>query len=136
MDFAGANYLAIVVAAIIAFGWGALWYGALFSKPWMKAARVDPSQMQMSALPFVISFLALLVMGWVLAGVIGHLGTGQVTLWNGVVSGFLLWLGFTATALAVNHRYENFGWDLTLIDGGHWLGAAVIMGAIIGWWGA
>jgi hypothetical protein len=40
-----------------------------------------------------------------------------------------------ATTMAVNHRYQAYGWDLTLIDGGHWLGVALIMGAVIGWWG-
>ena len=78
------------------------------------------------------SFVCELVMAWVLAGVIGHLGTGQVTLCNGVVSGFFLWLGFLATTIAVNQRYEGFGWDLTVIDAGHWLGVAVIMGGVIG----
>ena len=69
------------------------------------------------------------------AGVIGHLGDGQVTLWNGIVSGFFVWLGFMATTLAVNQRYEGFGWDLTIIDGLHWLGVALIMGAVIGGFG-
>ena len=31
--------------------------------------------------------------------------------------------------------YQGFGWDLTIIDGLHWLGVALIMGAIIGWFG-
>lgn len=111
MSFAGVSYLSIIVAAIASFAWGAAWP---------------------SPAPFIISFAALLIMGWVMAGIIGHIGATSV--WPGIVTGFLLWLGFIATTLAVNHRYENFGWDLTLIDGGHWLGVALIMGAIIGWW--
>ena len=67
---------------------------------------------------------------------IGHLGTGEIILWNGVISGFFVWLGFMATTVAVNQRYEGFGWDLTIIDAGHWLGVAIIMGAVIGSWGA
>ncbi len=134
MDFAGTNYLAIIVAAVLAWLFGAAWYGGL-GKPWMKAARIDPSTMKMSATPFIVSFVCELIMAWVLAGVIGHLGVGQVTLWNGVVSAFFLWLGFMATTMAVNHRYQAYGWDLTIIDGGHWLGVALIMGAVIGWWG-
>jgi hypothetical protein len=85
--------------------------------------------------PVVLLSWIVAIGAWVLAGVIGHLGPDQVTLWNGIVSGFLLWLGFIATTLAVNHRYQNFGWDLTAIDAGHWLGVCLIMGAIIGWWG-
>lgn len=134
MDFAGTNYLAIVIAAVAAFAFGAVYYGAL-GTPWMKAARIDPASVKMTAGPFVTSFICELIMAWVLAGVIGHLGTGQVTLWNGVVSGFFIWAGFIATTIAVNQRYQGFGWDLTLIDAGHWLGVAVIMGAVIGWFG-
>jgi len=134
MDFGGTNYLAIVVAAIVAFVFGAVYYGAL-GKPWMKAARINPEDASMSPVLLATGFIAELIMAWVLAGVIGHLGTGQVTLWNGVVSGFFIWLGFMATTVAVNQRYQGFGWDLTIIDGIHWLGVAVIMGAVIGWWG-
>lgn len=134
MDFAGTNYLAIVIAAVAAFAFGAVYYGAL-GTPWMKAARIDPASVKMTAGPFVTSFVCELIMAWVLAGVIGHLGTGQVTLWNGVVSGFFIWAGFIATTIAVNQRYQGFGWDLTLIDAGHWLGVAIVMGAVIGWFG-
>jgi hypothetical protein len=134
MSFSGANYLAVVVAAIAAWLFGAAWYGAL-GKHWMKAARLDPAQVRMTAGPFIISFVAELIMAWVLAGLLGHLGAGQVTLTNGVVSALFVWLGFVATVIAVNERYQGFGWDLTLINAGHWLGVAIIMGAVIGWWG-
>lgn len=134
MSFGGVNYLAILVATVAAFAFGAAWYMAL-SKPWLKAVRRDPTTMKMEIAPIITSFVALLVMAWVIAGLIGHLGIGQVTASNGVISGFFAWLGFMATTMTVNHRYEGFGWDLTLIDGGHWLGVALIMGAVIGWWG-
>jgi hypothetical protein len=134
MSFAGENYLAVVVAAIVAWLFGAAWYG-LLGKPWMQAARLDPSAMKMSATPFIVSFVAELIMAYVLAGVLGHLGPGQVTLLNGVISALFVWAGFIATTIAVNQRYQGFGWTLTVIDAGHWLGVALLMGAVIGWWG-
>ena len=42
MSFAGMNYLAIVVAAVAAWIFGAVYYAGL-GKRWMKAARIDPS---------------------------------------------------------------------------------------------
>jgi hypothetical protein len=135
MAFGGINYLAVILAAIAGFVVGAAYYGTL-SKPWMKAARIDPASSTMSASLFVTTFLAELVMAWILAGLVGHLGPGQVTLWNGVVSAGFVWLGFVATTLVVNHRYGGFGWDLTVIDAIHWLFVLVVMGAIIGWFGA
>jgi hypothetical protein len=35
----------------------------------------------------------------------------------------------------INHRHERFGWDLVLIDAGHWLGVALILGGVIGGFG-
>lgn len=134
MVFAGTNYLAVIVAAVAAWAWGAAWYGIL-GRRWMKAARIGPAAPAMRAGPVILAFVADLVIAWVLAGAIGHLGVGQVTPWNGVVSGLIIWAGFVATVLAASHRFQGFGWDLTLIDGGHWLGVLVIAGAIIGWWG-
>jgi hypothetical protein len=135
MDFSAVNWLAVIVAAILAWLFGAAWYMSL-SKPWLKAARIDPTTMQRSPLPFIVSFVAELVMATVMALVVGAMTGGEPTLLAGIVFGLVLWLGFVATTLAVNHRYENFGWDLTLIDGGHWLGVVLIVGAVIGWFGA
>ena len=134
MEFGGINYLAVLVAAVAAFAAGAIYYGAL-GKPWMKAARIDPADTRMSPTLFAINFVCELVMAWVLAGVIGHLGDGEVTVRNGVISGAFVWLGFIATAMTVNHRYQGFGWNLTLIDSGHWLIVALLMGGIIGAFG-
>ncbi len=134
MDFAGLNYVAIPLAAVAAFLFGALYYG-LFGKPWMKAARIEPQQGKTPLTPFITGFIAELIMAWVLAGVIGHLGFGQVTPLNGIISGAFIWFGFMATTIATNQRYQGFGWTLTLIDAGHWLGVALIMGGVIGWLG-
>jgi hypothetical protein len=135
MNLASVNYLAILVAAIAAFVFGAVYYGTL-GKPWMKAARIDPATAKMSPVLFITSFICELIMAWVLAGILWHVGAGVFTLGNGLVSGFLLWLGFIVTTVAVNQRYQGFGWDLTIIDSLHWLGVTLIMGAILGWWGA
>jgi hypothetical protein len=135
MDFSVVNWLAVVVAAVAVWLFGAVWYTAL-SKPWMRAARIDPSTAKKSILPFIISFGTELIMALVFALVVGAMTGGEPTLVAGVVFGFVLWLGFVATTLTANHRYENFGWDLTLIDGGHWLGVLLIIGAVIGWFGA
>lgn len=132
MTFAGLNYLAILLAALAAFGWGAIYYMTL-SKQWLAAVGITKEQMQSrSAAPFVISFIALIVMSWVLAGTLGHLGPGQVTIKNGIISGLFLWLGFIATTVFVNNAYPGRKYSLSVIDSIHWLGVVVIEGAVIG----
>ena len=67
MAFAGMNYLAILVAAVAAFAWGAAYYMTL-SKQWLAAVgRTEPNK---SAVPFILSFVALIVMAAVLF--VGH----------------------------------------------------------------
>lgn len=140
MAFAGINYLAVFLAALAGWLIGGVWYTAL-ARPWLialgktRAELLGPSG-KPSPWPFVLAFAMLLVMAWVLAGIIGHLGPGQVTVANGVVSGAFAWLGFVVTALAVNHGFSGQRAMLTAIDGGHWFAVLVIQGAVIGAFGA
>lgn len=133
MAFAGISYLAVIVAAVAGFAFGALWYG-LLGKAWLVALGKTKEQMKPEPLPFVLAALCQLVMAWMLAGLIGHLG--EITLARSVISAGFVWLGFVATTLIVNHRFQSARWSLTLIDGGHWLGVLLVMGLVIGLFGA
>ena len=137
MTFAGLNYLAILIAAIVAWVAGAVWYMSL-GKVWTAAQGITPEQMEANKnkpgayLPFIYVLVAELVMAWVLAGLMGHLGAGQVTLVNGVISGAFCWLGFVITTLVPNVTFSMRDKRLIWIDGGHWLIVLALMGAIIG----
>jgi Protein of unknown function (DUF1761) len=135
MQFAGLNLFAVVLAAVVSFMFGWLWYGVLFCGQWRAALGKTEEEMKVqgaSPAPFIIAFIAQLIMAWVLAGVIGHLGPGEVTFKNGIISAFFLWLGFVITTLAVNHAFQGMKRSLTLIDGGHWLGVLLLQGGVIG----
>ena len=130
MDFANVNYLAVIVAAVAGFAVGAVWYAFLFSKPWLAAVGFTEADVKQgrSALPFIFSGIALLIMAWVLSTIVAPAdGIGR-----GILVGLLLWLGFTATTTVVNYAYAARKPALTAIDAGHWLAVAVVMGAIIG----
>jgi hypothetical protein len=135
MTFAGLNYWAVLMAAVAAWMVGALWYSVL-AKPWMAAAGVAKASIEENArsirgfLPFVLALLAALVMAWMLAGIMGHLG--QLTIKSGVISGALCWFGFTLPATAANYTFQQRRPLLIVIDGGYWLVALVVMGAVIG----
>ena len=133
MSFSGVNYFAVAIAALAGFGLGAVWYFIL-SRPWQQAVGKSQAELKKQgaaqALPFVISLVALFVMAWMLAGVMGHLG--QVSVKGGLISGFLIWLGFVITTMGVNHAFSGAPTKLTLIDGGYWLAVLLIQGAVIG----
>ena len=138
MSFSGVNYIAIIIAALAGFGLGAVWYTVL-AKPWMHAVGLTEAECKARnqgagrIVPFVISLVALFVMAWMLAGIMGHLG--QVSIRGGVISGFLVWLGFVITTMGVNHAFSGAPTKLTLIDGGYWLAVLLIQGAVIGAFG-
>ena len=46
-----------------------------------------------------------------------------------------LWIGFVATILSVNHRFQLRPWRLTLIDGGYWLLVLCLQAMVIGFFG-
>jgi Protein of unknown function (DUF1761) len=138
MAFVGINYLAVLVAAVAAWVLGAVWYMAL-SQPWLAAqgktkADMQPPASKVAAVgPFVLVFVAELIMAWMLAGILGHLG--GITVKNGVISGAACWFGFVLTTIATNYAFHGRKIMLTVIDAGHWLAVLLVMGAILGAFG-
>lgn len=142
MHFASVNFSAIVGAVVAAWIFGAIYYG-LLGKIWvgalgttmeaLKAQNAGKSGVAKAA-PFIVSFVAELIMAFVLYGVIFHVGTFSVR--AGTISGVICWLGFVVTTIATNNAYPGRKPKLTVIDSGHWLGVLAIIGATIGWFGA
>jgi hypothetical protein len=133
MTFAGINYLAVVIAALAGFGFGAVYYMSL-ARPWMDAIGKSQADLNPSKTPFIIAIVANLIMAWVLAGLIAHMG--PATIRSGIISAAFCWFGFVITVLAVNYAFGDRKPMLTVIDGGHWLGVLLIMGAVIGAFGS
>ena len=138
MAFAGINHLAVLFAAVAASALGAVWY-RIFATQWLaalgktKADLMGPDGKPKSFAPFILVFVAELIMAWMLAGVLGHLGA--VTVKNGVISAAFCWFGFVLTTIAANNAFAGRKVMLTAIDTGHWLAVLVLMGAIIGAFG-
>jgi len=142
MTFAGINHLAIFIAAVAGWLAGAAYYSALGTR-WVaaqgktmeefKARQASLKGTSAAWLPFALAFAADLVMAWVLAGMVGHLG--PVTIRSAVISALFAWGGFVVTTVLVNNAFAGRRYALTMIDAGHWLLAVVVMGAVIGWMG-
>ncbi len=133
------NYVAIFAAAVASWLAGAVWYGIL-GKQWLAALGWTEADMagpdgkrRMPVGPMILSFVAALIMAVMLSGLMGHLG--PVTVRSGIISGALIWLGFVITTIAVNNAFQSRKPMLTVIDGGHWLLALVVQGAVLGWLG-
>ena len=136
MDFGAVNWIAVVVAAIASMALGFVWYMALGNQ-WMAALNKTREQIMASgnqATPFIISFVMQLVMAYGLALFVPKL-LGSTSVANGLLAGFLVWLGFVITSMIINHRYQGSKWSLTLIDGGYLLGVLLVQGVLIGLFG-
>ena len=128
MAFAGINYLAVLIAAAASFAFGAVWYG-VFAKPWMAAAGIAEADRTTGKSIYLVAAVCQLAMAVLLAGAIGHLDRADIP--GAPITAAFLWLGFVATTMTVNHRFQGKGWNLTVIDGGYWLVALLIQGTII-----
>ena len=137
MVFAGINYVAIVIAAVLGFAASSAWYMSLRQSyaaalgktvDLMAAERSKPG----AFLPYIYALIGNIIIGWMLAGLLGHLGTGQVTLRNGIVSAAFIWFGFILTTMIVNFSFSGRDWRLLAIDLGNWLIVLLVMGAVIG----
>jgi hypothetical protein len=140
---AGMNILVIIAAAVAAWLAGAVYYTAL-AKPWVTAQglTVEQHKAMMDArrgtihawLPFVLAFLADLVMACVMSGLIGHIGA--YSLRGGIISAAFVWVGFVLTTIIVNNAFAGRRYMLTVMDSLHWLLGLLVIGAIVGVWGA
>ena len=69
-------------------------------------------------------------MAFLLSGLMAHVG--PLSLRSGIISGALIWVGFVITTIAVNNAFQRRKVMLTVIDGGHWLLALIVEGAVLG----
>lgn len=132
------NPWAVVVAAIVSFLVGWLWYSpVLFGSMWMKASGITKAAMNKGkhksmGLTMFTGFVAQLVMAWVLAIVIT--ATGQQGVVNGLILAFWVWLGFVATIGLGGVLWEGKSMTLFWINMIHWLVALLIQAVVIGAW--
>ena len=132
LDFAGLNWLAILVATIVAFVIGGLWYGPIFGQAWLKALGKTEEELQPSPTPFVISFFSALLTCIVLAALIGSLGI--TTLSGGLLIGAITGVGFIATAMASDSAFCGWGVILFAIQSGYRVLYSIVMGGILAAW--
>ncbi len=128
------NWLAIVVAALSAFGIGALWYGPLFGKAWQTLSGLSDEDIQQG-------HPALTYGGALVLNLVAAFGMGMVLqlhpspdLGSGFNVGLLIGLAFVATTFGINYLFAMRPLRLYLIDAGYMVALLTIMGSILGAW--
>lgn len=131
------NYLAVLVATVVVFVLGWLWYSPfLFYKPWMRARGMDPDAAmagaKMPAGKLVTEFLRCFVLAYVVAHFVSRLG---ISSWMGAAHlGLLLWLGFPVILLIGSILWENTPVKVAAIHAGDWLVKLLVIPIIVTLW--
>jgi surface polysaccharide O-acyltransferase-like enzyme len=130
-----ARHIAAWIAAIVFFVLGAIWYTVLSAR-WLAAIGKTMEQLTAeqggSPLPYVIGFVAILVMCYALSWLIERLQA--TTLAGGLRVGVCVAACFVAANLALNYGFEWRPISLWLINGAYAVVGLAIAGAIIGGW--
>ena len=115
----------ILIAAVINMGLGMAWYGPLFGKKWMGYTGYtegDRENMQKSAGPgYVISLLGALMLGYVIDLIFAVLAVGlaDFTIGTALLTGFLFWIGISATTAIKPILWEDKPMGLFFINTGY-----------------
>ena len=84
---------------------------------------------QMPYMPMAVSFLSEIVMAAAFSYLLAGLGVVDVI--AGAVIGLMLGVCFMALSGLVNNMFAGRKLMLAVIDGAHWIGVAVIQGAVV-----
>ncbi|MFT3726958.1 MAG: DUF1761 domain-containing protein [Terricaulis sp.] len=126
------NWLAVVAAALSSFVLGGVWYSALFSKPWMKAAGLTEEQVR-AGNPLIIfggSFVLALITSATFAIFLGP----NVDAMTGSLYGLCAGACWVATSFGSTYLFERKTLSLLLINGGYRAVQFTLIGLILGAW--
>ena len=129
------NWLAVLVAALASFAVGGLWYSPLlFAKPWMAAIGKTEDELrgESSPIPYVIAFVATAISAIVLSVIADWAGADSIV--DGLLLGLVVGLGLVTTAYATTYAFEGRPSALLMINGGHDIARAMVVGAIVAGW--
>ena len=131
MVLAHINWLAVIVATLVPFAVGSLWYGPLFAKPWMALTGIKPGTPGQNSM--AVTFGTAAVLNLITATSLAmFIGGGD---WSfGLFAGFAAGFTFVAMAFGITYLFESRPLKLWLINAGYQTVVFTIMGAILGAW--
>jgi len=125
------SLVATLVATVLGFVLGALWYGPLFGRPWMAAVGMSREQLTAGFSP-VTAYGLTFVLGFVAAWMFGLYVGEHPGFRFSVAVGAAIGVCWVATSLATNYLFERRGARLILINGGYHALRFVLTGIAFG----
>jgi hypothetical protein len=130
MNHLHVHLLPVLIATVIQWVLGALWYGYVFKDRWKALVGLPEGEAPTRAwFGMVTSFVANLILSFVLAHLI--LWVGGTAFPTGVWIGALCWLGFMAPPMFTQHIFERRPAKLFAINAAYWLLAMMLAGGVL-----
>ena len=136
------NIIAILVAVVVNFVLGFIWYTPLFGKLWGKEMGYDPTvKPQKSDMFKGMAFMVIgnFLFAWVFAHNIAAWGfvpgiTAMGPLSNAITSAIFTWLGFYLPGQLGATVWEKNSWKLFAINTGYSLASLLVVALILTYW--
>ncbi len=123
------HILPVLIATVIQWLLGALWYGYVFKARWKSLVGVDGQKPGSAWFGMVTAFIANLILSFVLAHIV--LWSAATSFRQGVAMGALCWLGFMAPPMFTQHIFERRPAKLFAINAAYWLLAMMLAGGVL-----
>jgi hypothetical protein len=129
------NYLAVLVAIVLQFALGFLWYGPLFGDVWMEMVGLDmeyveanPPGAEIWIANVISAALAMFVLAWLFVRL-------QVkSLLRGIWIAFVIGFSFVLMSQMISGFYAEDPYWLAWINGGNTTVGLMLGGAVLGAW--
>jgi len=124
------NHVAVIVAAIVYWLLGWLWY-TVFKGPWMALSGLTPAQMNAGVTPYIVSIIVAILVAYVVAIALAD-STNPNPVRHGIEFGLFFGVGLIMLTALTTYMYEARPLGLWAIDTGYHAFSLAVMGAIIG----
>jgi len=124
------DWLAFAVSVAGTIFLGAMWYGPLFSKPFLRHAGLNQKDLagKDMTVPIASSFLNCLLVTLVLPNVLKAIGARTIE--QAIISCFWLWLAISGVSTLNHYSWQGRSFTLFLIDEGYTLVTMIIVAVV------
>jgi hypothetical protein len=129
------NPLAIIVATILYFLLGGVWF-TVFKQAWLLGVGRTLEELQAANISPAVTYGSAIITTAILAIFLSWLiqATGPQTLARGVTIAVATWFGVVFTTWATEYAFEARSLQIFFINTGYCLTGMIIMGAVLGAW--
>lgn len=136
IDYLGEiNYLAVIIASLVAFLIGSIWYmKQLFGARWQKEIKLSDKDIEKANMPKVllVSFMTILISAVAISVLLSVMVLDTAV--QGALFGIMIAVGIIATNKLMQVQYEQRSWTYWYIVAGYDIVAYAVMGAILASW--